>query len=431
MKKHHFLKKGVSIELFFVFCSLVFTPMLQAVSLPPPQSIDMNLEQTIFQRMSIREFTNETITDQQTATILWNAGGIRPDGNRTIAGVNGTFAGIIYVLREDAAYTYNPVNHSLILYKPGDWRDIVNDQYPGAPLVLGLCYNTTRAPRNLAAVEIGELCQNIAFTVDALNLGAVVTGEIPPAIDRMGIPADQSGLIVIPIGHPLHPYNFKYRPFWISLLPKVAETSMNLTTALLQRTETTVFQGTIDKQKMSQLLWSAYGFSYDIDRSKQDLNQVVRHRTVPSAHGYYPLDMYAVTDNAVYKYQPNLITSLFILVSDFPVDFLGLPIVTFISTVRAGDHRAELAEACSLPGISSASLSIIMVLNSKRTHDTGDSFIPFWFLEAGAASHNIMLEATGLGLQSNLAFSTDDATILSLLRLGEGFTPLLIVPIST
>jgi nitroreductase len=430
MKKTYSLKKLIRIGLLLIFCSLVFTPMLQATPLPPPRSIDMNLEQTIFQRMSIREFTNDTVTDEQLATILWNAAGYRPDGNRTIAGVNGTFASVLYVLREDAAYTYNPVNHSLILYKPGDWRGIVNDQYPDAPLVLGLCYNTTLAPLNLAAVEIGELCQNIAFTVDALDLGTVVTGGLPPAIYQMGIPADQAGLIVMPVGHPLRPYNFKYRPLWISLLPRVTETPVNLTTALLQRTETTMFQGTIDRQELSQLLWSSYGFSYDIDRSKQDLNQVVRHRTVPSAHGYYPLEIYAVTDTTVYNYQPNLITSLFTLVSDYPVDFLGLPIVTFIHPIRVGDHRATLAEASLLPEISTAPLSIIIVLNLERTHDTGEPYIPFWYFEAGAAGHNIMLEATALGLHSNIVLPTDTPALLSLLKLGEGFTPLLIIPIS-
>ncbi len=85
----------------------------------------------------------------------------------------------VLVLKEDAAYTYNPVNHSLTFYKSGDWRDIVGYQYPGAPLVLGLCYNTTLANPNHAAVEIGEICQNIAFTVDALDLGAVVTEDFP------------------------------------------------------------------------------------------------------------------------------------------------------------------------------------------------------------------------------------------------------------
>jgi nitroreductase len=430
MKKKYILNKLLTLGIFSILWSLALTPSTQATSpLPPAQSIDTNLEQTIFQRLSVREFTNESITDEQLATILWNAAGYRLDGNRTIAAINDTFANTIYVLREDAAYTYDPENHSLILYKPGDWRDIVGNQYPGAPLVLGLCYNTTLAPLENAAAELGEICQNIAFTVDALNLGAVVTGGLPPAIDNMGIPHDQAGLIVIPIGHPLHPYNFKYRPLWISLLPKVTETPLNLTTALLQRTETTTFTGSLTRQNLSQLLWASYGFSYDLDRSGQDLNQIIRHRTVPSAHGYYPLDIYAVTDTGVYKYQPNLIINLATLFSDYPVDILGLPIITYIQKISAGDHRAELAAATSLPTIATAPLSIITVLNWERTHDTGEPYLPFWHLEAGAVTQNIMLEATALGFHSTTALPTNTTALLSLLKLNEGFAPLLIVSI--
>lgn len=427
MKKNRYMNKIIIIGIFTFICSLVLTPLIQATSqLPPPQNIDINLEQTIFRRMSVREFTNEPITDEQLATILWNAMGVRQDGDRTIAGVNGTFASIIYVLKEDAAYIYNPINHSLNLYKSGDWRDTVGYQFPTAPLVLGLCYNTTFANPHNAGVEIGEICQNIAFTVNALDLGAVVTGGLPPAINRMGIPEDQSGLIVMPVGHPLQPYNFEYKPLWFSPLPKVLETQMNLTTALQQRTVTTLFQGTITKQEISQIMWSSYGFSYYLDKSNQELNQIIRHRTVPSAHAYYPLEIYAVTTSGIYKYLPNLLT----MFSGYSADFIGLPIVTFLYKIRSGDNRAQLAAASSLPSISSAPLSVITVLNLNKTKNTGQQYLPFWYFEAGATTQNIMLEATALDFHSNIVLPTDDTILLSLLKLNDGYTPLLIIPIS-
>lgn len=427
MKKKQYMNQIILIGILTFFCGLILNPVLEATSqLPSPQNINMNLEQTIFRRMSIREFTDEPVTNEQLATILWNAAGLRQDGNRTIAGVNNTFANIIYVLKQDAAYTYNAINHSLSLYKPGDWRYKVGYQYPDAPLVLGLCYNTTLANPNNAATEIGEICQNIALTVNALDLGTVVTGGLPPAINRMGIPEDQTGLIIMPIGHPLHPYNFKYQPNWFSPLPKVTETQMNLTTSLQQRTETIQFQGTITQQEFSQLTWSSYGFSYNLDKSQQDLNQIKRHRTVPSAHAYYPLEIYAITASAVYKYQPNLLT----VFSDYSVDFVGLPIVTFLYKIRSGDNRAQLAAASSLPSISSAPLSIIMVLNWEKTKNEGEIYLPFWYFEAGAATQNIMLEATTLGFHSNSVLPIDNTILSSLLELNEGYTPLLIVSIS-
>jgi len=428
MKKKSSMKKAGAILLFSVFVGLAFIPLTQAAyPLPPPHSIGMNLEQTIFQRMSIRAFTNETITDEELSTILWNAAGYRTDGNRTIAGVNGSFASIIYVLREDAAYTYDPANHTLNLYKPGDWRSTVGYQYPTAPLVLGLCYNTTKADADQGGIEVGEICQNLAFTIDALDLGAVVTGGLPPAIDKMGIPPDQAGLIVMPVGHPLQPYDFKDHPLRITLLPQIKESALNLTTALEKRKETNTFTGILTRQQLSQIIWSSYGFSPYLDRSHQENNTVKRHRTIPSAHGYYPLVIYAVTDKSIDRYQPNLLTSF----SRFSVDRIGLPVITYLLQIWAGDHRTQLANASSLPSLATAPLTLVIVLNKAKTGTTEDEYIKFWYLEAGATAHTVMLEATALGLHGNLVTPTDATAIRSLLSLDDQFMPLLIVPVGS
>ena len=44
----------------------------------------------------------------------------------------------IYVLLEDAVYYFEPVNHSLVFYKRGDYRSV--SPYP-SPVVLGLAWN--------------------------------------------------------------------------------------------------------------------------------------------------------------------------------------------------------------------------------------------------------------------------------------------------
>jgi hypothetical protein len=124
------MKKILVVSIIALLCSLTIAPLTAALTLPPPRSIDMSFEQTLFRRVSIREYTNETITDQDLSTILYNAMGQRPDGTRTNPGHNGTFSTVLYVLREDAAYTYNPTNHSLVLYKTGDWRKTVATNTP-------------------------------------------------------------------------------------------------------------------------------------------------------------------------------------------------------------------------------------------------------------------------------------------------------------
>ena len=414
----------------FTFLNLSITSFVASKNpdneylLPPPKSTDVLLEDTICCRMSIREFNSNPISDEDLSSILYAAFGTRSDDKYTVAGMNGVNSGIIYVLKEDAAYKYNSMNHSLIFYKAGDWRDNVGWQYPGAPIVLGLCWDKNLADSNFASVELGEIGQNIAFMTDTLGIGTVVTGEVPPAINRMGIPENEEGLIVMPLGYPLHPYNFKYNPMWISLLPKITKSTFSLSNAIEQRTETTTFSGDISRKELSQLLWSSYGFSYNLDKSDQEKNQIIRHRTIPSAHGYYPLIMYAVTKNGIFRYQPNILTKI------FTVDFLGLPILTYLWGIRFGDKRVDISQSSSLPSIDTAPLSIIMVLDLDKAKDlSSEELYKFWYFESGAAAHSVMLEATTLGFKSNIAYPTDPNSICNILKLNIRQIPLLIVPV--
>jgi nitroreductase len=436
MKQRGLLQRGIVLWVFALFCSLAMTPLIGAATnsdeylLPPPLDVEMILEESIFRRMSVREFTNETVTDEELSTVLWAACGYQTDGGRTIAGINGTYAGIIYVLKEDAAYTYNPENHSLVFFREGDWRDIVGWQYK-APIQLGLCYDTNKADAKFGGAELGQIGQNIQFMANALELGTVVCGQIPPAIDPLDIPENQEGMIVMPLGHPLLPYNFKNRPLWISLLPRIQTSSLSLSAALDERTEGSSFTGTLTKKEISQMVWSFYGFSPYLDKSDSELNPVKRHRTVPSAHGYYPFHIYAVTENGVYRYQPNLFTNLI----SVPVDILGFPILTFLVKIKAGDHRQEVAQASSQPAIASAPLIILSILDLDMTRsDGGDDFSGelyqrLWYFETGASAHNVLLEAAAWNLSANIVLPTDASAIRSLLRLNETSVPLLLVPV--
>ncbi len=418
------MKKILCVSVVIILGCLALTCLATARSLPPPQSIPTTLEKTIFERMSIRVFTNQTITDTELSTILYDAMGQRPDGSRTNPGHNGTYSTVLYVLLPDAAYTYAPANHSLIMYKPGDWRTIVGYQYQTATLVLGFCYNTTQANSNEGGLEIGQICQNIAFTLDALNLSGVVTGGLPPAINNLSIPPDQRGLIVYPIGHPLQPYHFKNHPMWISRMQPPTQHTMNLTAALTARTETTNLSGTLTQPQIDQLIWATDGFSPYLDRSHQDLNTIQRHRTTPSAKGEYPLDYYAVTPTAVTRYQPSLLKAF-----GKPVDRIGLPILARLIPIADGDHRAELAAATDQPGIASAPLTLVAVLDTAKTHGE-QNYTQFWFLEAGAALHTTMLQATSLGLQTCLATPTSPAAVAALLTLTTHQAPVALLAIA-
>ncbi|MBN1280441.1 MAG: nitroreductase family protein [Candidatus Thermoplasmatota archaeon] len=443
MSQKQYWKKGLVCVLLAFCCCMAITPALNAAEssedylLPPPLHVSSSLETAMFQRMSVREFTTEPVTDDELSTVLWAACGYQIDGGRTIAGINGTYAGIIYVLKEDAAYTYDPWNHSLVFFKAGDWRNIVGWQYE-APIQLGLCYNTTKADAKFAGAELGQIGQNIQFMANALGLGTVVCGQTPPAIDPLGIPESQEGMIVMPLGHPLHPYDFKHRPLWLSLLPRVQSSTLSLSDALENRTEHSSFTGELSRAMLSQIVWSTYGLSPSLDRSEQELNSIHRHRTVPSAHGYYPFDIYVVTEKSISYYQPNLLIKVNTLINvSAPIDFIGLPILTYLRVVKAGDHRTELAAASAEPTISSAPAILVIVLDVERTrpqwHDdlSGEQFRQFWYFEAGASTHNVLLEATAWDLTSTIVLPRDTGAIQSLLRLPDECLPLFLMPVGS
>jgi hypothetical protein len=150
----------VTILFSLAIMQTIGTSTLEEYSLPPPLSVDMALEESIFRRMSIREFTDEPISDEELSTILWAAYGLRDDGKRTVTEIDGVHAAVIYVFNKDAVYTYNALNHSLVVYKEGDHRDDIDILQYDAPIQLGLCWDTSKADPNRGGTEIGEIGQN-------------------------------------------------------------------------------------------------------------------------------------------------------------------------------------------------------------------------------------------------------------------------------
>lgn len=434
MKKNITIKKSIVLTIITLVFSILLTPVIigfpsSDYNLPPPLKTNMILEESIMRRMSIREFTDEPISDEELATILWAAHGFQSNGKRTISNINNIYASIIYVLRDDAAYTYDSLNNSLVHYKDGDWRNIIESQY-SAPIQLGLCWNTDLADIYSGAFEIAQMCINIYLMANALDLGTVACGQYPPAIEPLDIPDNHDGILVMPIGHPLYPYNFKYRPLWLSLLPKVQFSGMNLSEALEKRDETSLFTGELSEQHESQLLWAAYGYSYFFDRSDNSIGRLDRHRTIPSAHGYYPNDIYFVKESGIYRYYPNFYDPIYGRLRGI----WFLPVIPFTIQIIKGDYRSEIAHASNNIDIANSPLIIIPVLDDSKANRwddlSGEEWRWLWLFDASSSANNILLEATAHDLSGNIVLPINTNSIKSILKLEENQYPLLIVPIS-
>lgn len=348
--------------------------------LPTPLDIDMILEESICRRMSYRSYTGETVTDEELSTILWAAYGITEDGNRSIFNPDTTYSSIIYVIRSDATYKYVPENHSLSLFKSGNYLGL--GQYT-SPIKFGLVWDMDKQPDELRGMaDIGMICQNIYFDANALDLAVITTGMYVEDLYELGIPSNEKPEIIMPFGHPSPPYDFTYDPLPPSNLPAVVDSDITLADAINNRLITKNWDNIpLSLLEQSQLLWCSYGYSYLYDNVNNK-----RHHTLPSAIAYYPFKIYAANQSGVYQYTPNTHS---------------------INEIIQGDQRDEIESCIEANDIEITSASFI-ILPFLDTNVGGSQYQRFWYYENGAIIHNAVLEATALNLYSNLIYDITD-----------------------
>jgi nitroreductase len=412
---------------------------LENYQLPPTIVVDMILEESIFRRSSVRDYSDEPISDEELSTILWTAYGFRNDGKRTVSGIDGVHGAHIYVLKRGSflnyeIFKYDPLNHSLIFFKQESYPNLV--QYY-APVYLGIVWDKNISlNENYICAEIGQIGQNVYLITNALELGTVA--NVGMTLSMIDLPSNEIAKIIMPIGHPKYPYDFQYMPLVFSNLPQIKYSEMNITSAIKECNESTSISGELSTEEKFQIIWSSYGYSYLLDKSGFDfIYHINRHRTIPSAHKYYPLNIYYVTESGIFRYIPNIYDPLvgpLQILFNFPR--FPYPVITFMLKIKDGDYRYELSQICSEQFIESAPLNIISVIDIERTRPeeyddfSGDELRWLWYYEAGASAHNILLETTAFSLSGNIAPVIHKDDLNNLLDLdNELFEPIFVVSV--
>lgn len=362
------------------------------ITLPDPMQVDMVLERSISRRMSFHGgFPSTPVTDEDLSTVLWAAYGLTSTGGRTVYSPNGTYSTTFYVIRNDATYLYIAANHSLHLWKTGNYLYL--GQNTGAPIKFGLVWNQSIAPDEKAAMaEIGMIAQNVYFNANALDLATLTTGMSVNDLYQLDLPANEKPEIIMHLGHPPTPYDFTYNPLPPSNLPSVVNNSLTLTDAINTRKIVNEWNNTeLTLLEQSQILWSSYGTSYLYDNINNK-----RHRTVPSAINIYPFKIYAANHTGVYQY---------------------LPTSHQVSLIVSGDKR-ELIQSAVNPGNISVVSSPLIIIPFWDKNVGSQSYINFWQYESGAIVHNILLESAALNMSGNiLSVITDQNALRSALGL--------------
>jgi SagB-type dehydrogenase family enzyme len=151
-----------------------------------------------------------------------------------------------------------------------------------------------------------------------------------------------------------------------------------------------------------QLLWSAQG------ENRPGM------RTVPSAHGKYPLELYLLTSGSAtlqggfYHYQPA-----------------GNQLVK----VGDGSPSATMGKVKSMqPWIASAP-AVFVVAGIPGRIDSGARGTALTYYEGGAAAQDLLLQAVALGLDGGTAAGLDMVAVGQALKLPAGTQILTVLPV--
>ena len=156
----------------------------------------------------------------------------------------------------------------------------------------------------------------------------------------------------------------------------------------------------LTRGEIGQLLWAAQGVT---DKS-------AGFRAAPSAGALYPLEVYAVIREGVYRYEPK-----------------GHALRQRDQRdVRSDLARAALGQEC----VAGAACVFALAAIAKRTtRKYGERGIRYIHIEAGHAAQNLLLQAQALGLAGVPVGAFDDDAVARVLALAGDEEPLYLIPV--
>lgn len=150
--------------------------------------------------------------------------------------------------------------------------------------------------------------------------------------------------------------------------------------------------------ELSRLLWSMQGLT------------PAGNRTSPSAGATYPIELYVLTDDGVFRY---------------------LPAGHKLEVVSPQDARPALyREAAGQDAVrDAAAIFVITGVFERTAAKYGERSVRYVHIEVGHVAQNLMLEVTALGLGTVPVGSFDDNAVSRVLGLPSDHVPLYLFPV--
>lgn len=215
---------GIIIALVSVIWSLsasaAETSEPAVISLPEPlKQSDTSLEEALWQRRSVRSFTDRVPDWQQVGQLLWAAQGINRAENqhRTSPSAGALYPIEMYVVLPQGFYHYDPAKHAAVELSKDDMRKALmesgttQDTIQQSPCVFIICAVVERTEARFkeramryVLQETGHTAQNILLQLVSLGMGGVPIGGLEDETVQkvLELPADHRPLYIIAAGFP-------------------------------------------------------------------------------------------------------------------------------------------------------------------------------------------------------------------------------------
>ncbi len=185
----------------------------------------ISVEEALFKRRSIREYSLEAILINELTQLLWSAQGITGAGGiRTAPSAGALYPLEIYTVIakvkeiSEGVYKFHSASNALERFVKGDvrkqlaWAALDQKFLQEIPLILiiaAVYERTTLKYRSRGIryvhMEAGHVAENICLQATALNLGTVIVGAFDDAgVQKiLNLPESELPLCLIPVGRKL------------------------------------------------------------------------------------------------------------------------------------------------------------------------------------------------------------------------------------
>ncbi len=192
----------------------------------PEREGEVSLEETLYHRASLRDFTEAPLELEEGVQLLWSAAGqaggeadINTGATRTAPSAGGTHPMEVYLVAGEVeelkpgVYRYLRDEHALEPVTEGDLRNELAEAALGqefiadapATVVLVAHYERTTGTygergERYVHMEAGNISQNLHLKAEALELGTVVVGAFEDEVVADLLDTEGAPLLIMPVG---------------------------------------------------------------------------------------------------------------------------------------------------------------------------------------------------------------------------------------